>query len=331
MSISSIFSKARARAFATASSDAVLGVFSAAAGISSAVVQRRAGEKPRLVDCQAFVGAQAFTALSTWRRKRGHLSASANLLLDMGDYQILPIEMPELPASELSDAARWKVKDMIEFPAEEASVACLLVPAADPGAIGAGRQRQALAVVTPRSIVADWMARSRDAKLALHAIDIPELALRNIAGLVHGTTACGLLHVGLSRTTLVMVWQGELCSYRRFDVTASQLLDAGEDERNAVVERLALDLQRTSDAFERQFHTAVLGPMRVVEEIDGLPLAPLLSQYLSSRVVPFHVREHLDFANEQTQPLIDAAQGIDFIPAIGAALREEQTAEGAAA
>lgn len=320
MSIASFF---KSRTPGRASSSGTLGVQASDAGMTTAVVRRPPGEKPQLTDYHAFVGAQAMPALATWRRKNGHLGTSANLLLGLGDYQILPIDMPEMPDAELADAARWKVKDMIDFPAEQASVACVLVPSADQGAPAAGRSRQALAVVTQRATVAQWMTRSRDAKLALQAIDIPELALRNVAALLPGTAACGLLHVGLTRTTLVMVWQGELCSFRRFDLTASQLLAANDDSRNALIERLALDLQRTSDAFERQFYAAALGPMRVIEEIEGLTLAPLLSQHFSSKVLPFHLREHLDFTGAPTHPLVDADQGIDFIPAIGAALRDE--------
>jgi MSHA biogenesis protein MshI len=316
MSIASAF-KARARVL---TSSGGLGIAPADGGVRVAVVRRVIEGLPQVLACHAFDGPQAFAALSQWRRKAGWQSTQANLLLETGDYQILPLEVPDVPAAELASVARWKIKDLIDYPPEEASVACVLVP----GDAGPGRPRHALVVAAPRKAVVQWMGRSREAKLALHAIDVPELALRNLAALIPGAAACGLLHVGLARTTLVMVWQGELCSFRRFELTLGQLINATADEREAIIERMALDLQRTSDAFERQFYAAALGPMRVIEEVEGLPLAELLSRYVSSRVLSLKLREYLDV--QPSGPLIDAATGIDYVPAIGAALRDEDGA-----
>ncbi len=282
-----------------------------------AVVTRPPGGKPQVTDCHGATGPQALKEMSAWRGKNGLSRASTSLLLGAADYQILPIDVADLPPEELAEAARWKVKDMIDYPPEQASVACLLVP----GVADVNRGRQGLAIVTPRKTVAQWMQRMLDARLALTAIDIPELALRNLALLVPGPNACGLLHVGLARTTLVMVWQGDLCTFRRFDLTAGQLLDALPEQREALLERLGLDLQRTADAFERQFYAASLGPMRVIEELPGLSLATLLSQYVNTPVQPLQLREMLDIAHAGA--LLDPALGIDFVPAIGAALREE--------
>jgi MSHA biogenesis protein MshI len=315
MSIASAF-KARARVLTT---PGLLGVAPAEQALHAALVRRPIDGPPQLLDCHAFEGPPALSQLAAWRRKHGWSGAPANLLLEPGDYQIMPIEVPELPQAELAGVARWKVKDMLDYPAEEASVACVTVPGAESGS---GRPRQALAVVTPRKTVAAWMERCHSSRFELHAIDIPELALRNLAALIPGVAACGLLHVGLVRTTLVMVWQGELCSFRRFEVSARQLLDAGPDERETLLERLALDLQRTSDAFERQFYAAALGPMHVVQEIEGLPLAEMLSRYVSQPVRAFKLHDHL--AVSPTQPLVDVAANIDFVTAIGAALRDEE-------
>jgi MSHA biogenesis protein MshI len=292
---------------------------------SAAFVRRRAGAKPLVLAWQTTVGASALATLSQWRAHEGLADAPANLLLGVGDYQILPVDVAELPPDELADAARWKVKDMIDYPPEEASVACLLVPSAD----ASTPARHGLAVVAPKRTVAQRMQSAIEARHGLDAIDIPELALRNIALLMPGAPAVGLVHIGLARTTLVMVWQGELCTFRRFDLTAQQLLVADPEQRDALIERLGLDLQRTCDAFERQFYSAVLGPMRVIDELPGLSVASLLRTHLATPVEALSLRDCLDI--EAEGPLFDPAQGVDFIPAIGAALRDEHKPLGAAA
>lgn len=285
--------------------------------LAAVVLDVSQADAPRLLACHRFAGQGALGAFRQWRRSEGWQLAPAHLLLGGDDYQLLPIETLELPAAELADAARWKVKDMIDFPAEQASVACVLVPKVDADA----HLRQALAVVTPKATVAHWMQRAQQARCGLEAIDIPELALRNLLGLVHlnDNEACGLLHLGTHRATLVMVWQGELCTFRRLDVTLGHLLQADEERRATQIERLALDLQRTCDAFERQFHTAVLRRLWVTQPAVELNLVDALSRQLTLELHALDLK--LLLGVEGPTLLVDPDNGVDFVPAIGAALR----------
>lgn len=294
-----------------------MGVTADAAQLSAAIVQRRPGARPRLTAFEAFEGDNGFEAMTAWRRRHGRRFMRANLLLNPNDYQILPIEAPDVPPEERAQAARWRVKDMIDFPAEEACVDCLLIPAAE----GSVRARQALAVVSRRSVVARWMQRSGQGGMVLSAIDIPELAVRNLAALLPADNVCALLHVGLARTLLAIVWKGELCSSRRFDLQAGQLLGAGPAEREQLIERLGLDVQRTADAFERQFQAAAMGELWVTEEHPALSIAEELRRYVALQVRPYRLKEHLDF--EADAPLVEPGRSVDFVMAVGAALREE--------
>lgn len=294
-----------------------MGVTADASRLTAAIVQRRDDAKPRLGAFGTFDGEQAFEALTSWRRKHGSRSIRTNLLLNPSDYQVLPIEAPEVAPEERASAARWRVKDMIDFPPDEACVDCLLIPAAE----GSVRARQALAVVSRRSTVSRWMQRSSEAGTALAAIDIPELAVRNLAALLPADNTCALLHVGLARTTLVIVWKGELCNSRRFDLHANQLLSASPPEREQLIERLGLDVQRTADAFERQFQAAAMGGLWVTEAHPSLSIAEELGRFVALQVKPYRIKDHLDF--ESDTPLIEPERNIDFVMAIGAALREE--------
>ena len=296
------------------------GVQASAGQASAAVVSRRQGAKPRLSAVHAASGPGALATLARWQRRTGLQRARVNLLLEGGDYQILPLDVPEVQPEEVAAAMRWRVKDMIDFAPEEASIGCLLVPTA----ADSSRTQQALVVVSRRETIAGWITRSRAARLDVQSIDVPELALRNLALLAAGESACALLHVGLERTTLVIVWRGELCSLRRFDLRASQYLDASPEGRDALVERLGHDVQRSSDSFERQFYAAALGRLWVTQEQAGLALAAPLAGHITLQVRPLVLREWIEI-DAQT-PLMDVAAGVDLIPAIGAALREEPTA-----
>ena len=294
-----------------------LGVTAGSTRLSAAIVQRAIDARPRVIALQTFDGERSMQALAGWRRKRGNRGLRTNLLLNPNDYQILPIEAPEVAAEERAAAARWRIKDMIDFPAEDACVDCLLIPAAG----GSVRSRQALAVVTRRDTVSQWMTRSRQSHLDLHAIDIPELALRNLAALLPGDGTNALLHVGLDHTSLVLVWQGELCNSRRFDLGAKQILQANSAVREQLVERLGLDVQRTADAFERQFHAAAVGALWISQEKNSPLQAEELERFVALHVKAFRLAEHLELDTDS--PLVDPERGIDFVTAIGAALRQE--------
>ena len=296
-----------------------LGVQADAGHASAAMVSRRPGGKPRLTALHAVSSDAALPAIARWQRQHGLKSARVNLLLDAGDYQILPVDVPEVAPAEIADAMRWRVKDMIDFAPEQASIGCLLLP----NASDSSRTQQALVVVSNRDTIAQWMKRSRAASLELQSIDVPEIALRNLALLAAGDGACALLHVGLQRSSLVIVWRGELCSLRRFDIRLRQFLDADTDHFDSLVERLGQDVQRSSDAFDRQFYAAALGRLWVTQEQAGLDLATPLARHITLQVRPLVLREWLDI--DADTPLMDAAQEIDFLPAIGAALREDAT------
>ena len=301
-----------------------LGITTANTATASAAVITRADDGTlRLKAVESFDGASALSTLSRWQHGSAWRRCRTHLLLDDAHYQLLPVDAPDVPEAELSDALRWQVKDLIGYPAEDASIGSVLVPAASESI----RTRQAWVVVARRDTVAERMRSARDARIELDSIDVPELALRNLALLPSPDGACALLHVGLQRSTLVMVWKGDLCSVRRFDLTAAALLDAAPDQFETLVERLAQDVQRSADAFERHFHAAALGRLWVLDEQAGLPLADALARHITLQVKPMRLSDWIGI--DTTRPLMDAKAHIDFLPAIGAALRAQGPANTA--
>lgn len=291
-----------------------VGVYVGADRVVAALCTARTNGRPHVRIAPVFDGANAAHDLIDWQRREQRNSAT-NLLLNTGDYQILPVDAPPVAPEEQRDAVRWQIKDLIDFSPADACIDCLNVPGPTPGA----DSRRLFAVVAPKAKVQPWMEHYRQASLDLRSIDIPEMAFRNLSVLAAGDTPHAFVHVGLFSTRMSLIWQSELCSFRKFDLSARMLENALAEEHPLIIERLALEIQRTVDAFSRQFHGADLSTVWLssLRQPDALvqQLAPMLPQAVKA----FHLADHLTI--EGSTPATDLERGIDVTLAIGAALR----------
>jgi MSHA biogenesis protein MshI len=293
-----------------------LGVYSASAErLVAACALPMRGTRPAVQVAPVFDGTDPAAALLQWQRAHAR-HAQANVLLNSVDYRIVPLDAPRVPAEERRHAVRWQLKDLIDFSPEDASVDCIGVPGPTPGA----EMRQVFVVATQSQIVRTWMQRYRDARLALGAIDVPELAMRNLSVLAAGPAAHAFVHLGLKSTRLTLAWQHELCSFRQFDVSAYKLDAADADTRTRQLERLALEIQRSTDSFSRLFHGADLGTVWVSAVRDADVVSRHLSDLLPQSVQAFRVEDHVDLTSRE--PVVDPERGLDFTFAIGAAVRQ---------
>lgn len=281
----------------------------------AACASQRDGQRPSIRIAPVFDGKDARTLLMQWQRANAR-RAQANVLLNSVDYRIVVLDAPAVPHAERSAAVRWRLKDLIDYSIEHACVDCVEVPGATPGTPG----RQVFAVSTQVETVRPWMQTYREAGLSLASIDIPEMALRNLSVLAAGPAAHAFIHLGLKSTRLTLVWQRELCSFRQFDVSAFKLDAADADTRAQLIERLALEVQRSTDSFSRQFHGADLGTVWVSAVRDAEEISRSLAELLPQSVQAFRVEEHVHLDSRQS--VVDPERGLDFTFAIGAALRQ---------
>src|SRR5687768_1191997 len=93
-------------------------------------VKRGANGKPAVLMCDSY-RKEASDAV-TLTRLAGKLRLEryrCTTLLDRNDYQLPQIDAPSVPAAELKAAVRWRVKDLIDYPLEAATIDVLDIPA----------------------------------------------------------------------------------------------------------------------------------------------------------------------------------------------------------
>lgn len=328
-------------------------------GVHAAVVERAGAGLPQVRAAAWFDSAASGEALERVGKQMRAGQVRPTCLLGAGEYQLLALEAPAVPPDELKAAVRWMLKDMLDYPVDDATIDVLTVPAEK-----SGSQRSSMFAVAARNSVIE--ARQRlftAARLALAVIDIPELAQRNIAALLEVPgRGLAMLSFGADGCLLTVTFDGELLLARRLEVALADLLadgvagagdvaggDDGDDDHgnergggseggagaaddastaagggaraHLAFDKLTLLLQRSLDHFERQFHTIAL---------SRLVLAPSaikgLAAYLGSNLyTPVHALDlHEVFDLARAPLLLELAEQQRFFLTLGAALRQER-------
>ena len=246
-----------------------------------------------------------------------------SLLLNYGEYQLVQIEKPNVPAEELKQATRWKLKDSIDYPVDQATIDVIDIPT-DPD----NNRRQAnIYVATARNdLIADYMQRLVDFSAAdLEAIDIPELAQRNIAiYLEQENRGLAMLSLSESNGLLTFTSGGELYYSRSTEVGYKQIdNEASSESKSDTFERLSLAIQRSLDNFERQvpyvsINRLVLAPFPGREDFYDF-----LKTSLYVQIDQFDLSEIFDI--DAVVDMGDLAMQASLLPVLGAALRENKS------
>jgi MSHA biogenesis protein MshI len=239
-------------------------------------------------------------------------------MLDAPDYQIQLIEAPNVPAGELKSAMRWKLKDVLDYPVEAATVDVADVPT---DREGGARGHYVYAVTARNERITACMKLFQAAKFPLQAIDVPEMAQRNIAALFEeGGRGVALLAFDDRGGTLTFTANGELYMTRHTDITAAQLTAVRGDLRDQTLERLVLELQRSFDHFDRQFSYVTVSRLLLAPLAAEIGLDRDLAENLGVPVQNLDLAEVLDCPG--TPELRDPARQGFRLHILGAALRD---------
>ncbi len=282
-------------------------------------LRREQGRKPRVLLADSVEkGADDEATLSALRKPMRLERYRCTAMLSHGQYQLIQTDAVAGTPDEARETVRWKLKDQVEFPVDTAAIDLLPIPSD-------GRTPQVFAALSPESTIAPLVQAFQTAKVPLAAIDLPEISQRNLAALFE--------EKGRGQATLVFdddeglltfTLNGELLVARHVELTARQLMTADDDRRGTLFERIALDVQRSLDNFDRLYSSVPLAHLLVapIPGVDGF-LAYLRAN-LTISVVPLDVSSVVDIG--AVPALLDPLRQFQCLRAIGAALRDEPEA-----
>jgi MSHA biogenesis protein MshI len=238
-------------------------------------------------------------------------------LLRTGDYQMLQVEAPDVPAAEARIAIRWRIKDMVDFPVDAAAVDALTIPGE-----ATARNPQMFAVAASSEVIAATVKPFNEADIPLEVIDIPELAQRNVARLLE-QEGRGLAFLAFDERggLLTITSGGELYQYRRIEFSLGSFGTAGAEQRHALYDRIVLELQRSLDNFDRQFSHVTVSKL-VITPIPGAEdMRDHLAANLDLPVAALELSEIMDFPH--VPELREPGRQVQCLRMIGAAMRDE--------
>ncbi|MDO9150386.1 MAG: agglutinin biogenesis protein MshI [Methylotenera sp.] len=246
-------------------------------------------------------------------------SYHCTMLIKQGEYQIFQIEKPNVPDNELKQAISWKLKDMIDYPVEQATIDIINIPADDNKS---SRQSYVYAVSAKNVLIGHYMQKFTDAaKLGLEVIDIPEMAQRNIAAYIEEENrGLALLSINKNGGLLTFTANKALYHARQIELNTEALSSDNSEQKSNIFERFALEIQRSLDNFERQFPQLAINRLVLAPFVGREDFYDYLTSYLYIKVERLDLADIFDFEGNAKLNTLES-QAL-FFPALGAALRD---------
>ena len=283
-------------------------------------VRRNGSGRPVVNVCAHFPNAGDEVETLQRLRRELHLDRfSCATLLPARQYQMQLIDAPNVPEAEMKSALRWRLKDVLGYPVESATVDIMAIPTEQ---AAAGRGRSVYAVSARNQDIESRMRMFAQARIALRVIEVAEMAQRNLAILFESDQrALAMLSFSEEGGLLTFTARGELYLSRRIEISLEQLIGVRAEMRDQLFERIALELQRSLDHFDRQFSNIPLARLLLAPLPDELGLSAYLAANLSAPVEAVNLGDVLDF--HEVPELREPAEQMMRWQTLGTALRVE--------
>ena len=291
--------------------------------IAVALVRKLDGQRPKVLRIVVEEAPLGFAdpvlkkIISDFDLRRIPVSA----VIGASDYQIAQVQAPDVPRAELRAAARYTMRDVFDFPIDNATLDVFDLPAeANSGAKGT-----CFAIATRGDAVEQITHTFERHFRRFDVIDIPELCQRNLAALLpQDAKGVAFLLIRDDFAQLVLTRNRNLYVTRRFDFRQRGELNGDADEEMHELpldpQMLSLELQRSLDYYESHFDESAITDLFIAPAgIRANLMAAELGASTGLRISMFNIHDLVEVSFSAEIP-----DGWLPCMAIGAAMRTQK-------
>lgn len=202
-----------------------------------------------------------FSAAIIESQANTNLAGKCHIVLNGQQSQIVQVDKPSVPAAEINGALKWQVKDLVSIAPEN-----MVLDYFD-GPLLAGGKEKINVVCSPINELKKIVTAVNQDDMEVASITIAEFAFANLLPVQND--ACLLVcQQPNEEIVLLIIKQGKLFFYRRLR-GFTQIASKTEAELTmTVIDSVALEIQRSSDYFERQLKQAPIKEIKVLLPIN---------------------------------------------------------------
>jgi MSHA biogenesis protein MshI len=297
-----------------------VGVFPSERETALAIVRTTRSGRRILRHCAVHPASEirAEHVLAPLNHNRQLARAPVSAVLSTQDYQLVQVDAPDVQPSEMRSAVRWKLRDIISFPVNEAVVDVFEIPEQARYV----ETRMIFAVAARSEAVRRVIELVKPRSRGFDVIDIPELCLRNLSALLpQDERGVALIVLGEGFAQLLLTCQGILYLARRIELRQSDVISL-EDGAEKDTLPLAIELQRSLDYYESHFDRAPIADIVVAADEERAQRAvESLRQETGLATDSFNIRQLFN-----VEAGIEPDTRFAALVALGAALRTNRSA-----
>ena len=204
-------------------------------------------------------------------QEKYQLQGQCHLVLASSQTQIVQVDKPNIPDSELNAALKWQIKDLVNYSPED-----MVLDYFDGPTLAGGNEKINVVCASKKELLTFIEPLNNDG-LTLKSITTEEFAFASLLTLQDD--ACLMVcQQPYEEIILLIVKQGKVFFSRRLRGFA-QIATKTEDELSSgIIDNLNLEIQRSTDYFERQLKQA---PIRTIEVIVPIENEAVLARKLA--------------------------------------------------
>jgi len=217
------------------------------------------------------VNAGNFSSALQHLKAEGNIVGECHLVLLPQQAQIVQVDKPNVPANEITSALKWQIKDLVSISPDD-----MVLDYFDSPMLAGGKEKinVVCASISLLKSIVDPLNKKHS---QIKSITTQEFAFTHL--LPYKNEACLLVCKQPNEDVLLLiVKQGQLYFHRRLHGFAQIEKNNEEELSTSIVDNLSLEIQRSTDYFERQLKQA---PIKEIQVLTPMPLEGLFARKLA--------------------------------------------------